>query len=222
MRPHRIIAIIATCCSLLGCQYQEQSITISNDQLGSISGDSHINMPDGSFMSWAEARTETTCSRRWSGQDTILRCSGIFQELTTEPRVSFSYDGAYGDVVSACNQDSRCQTSAEAYVTASGQYSQGNLLVGSYTAITRGDTSFTMELNFFDPEDGDPVFENCERSDDNGDTWRPMSASSGHAQYFEFRLAGDNSSLSIGSDTLFDLEWDFELTSDEEDDFSCE
>jgi len=130
---------------------------------------------------------------------------------------------ATSELLEACGQDPVCQSSATIVLTAQGDYSQSNLLVGEYSFdLDPYAFDMNLEIDWVESNDG-LVAGNCYYSYDDGETWEAGPSHSTHFEsIFSLGMDAEDFSATLGSDSMADIYWGGSLQYGGGLDFSCE
>ncbi len=179
---------------LLSCeqdQSQNQSISLSEDQFGSVSGAVYIKFPGGGvipYLAIKEGR-EIRCLFTEEGRF-LYECTGQYNDFDTELRIQYSYKGNNSDLMDACRSNPLCQYEGVDAVDFDGTYSFSNLLIGKYE-VKVGALHIEKESKFVNSE--------CFAIKDNGDKLSVEGVN------LNFSVWGSSFYQTVGSETIADI-----------------
>ncbi|MDD3887449.1 MAG: hypothetical protein PHN19_01610 [Patescibacteria group bacterium] len=120
---------------LLSCeqdQSQNQTITLSEDQFGSVSGSIYIRFPGGGVIPYSAMKEGRKIQCVFVEDTYKHECNGQYNDFETELRIRYSYKGNNSDLIDACRSNPLCQYEGIDTPDFDGTYSFSNLLIGGY------------------------------------------------------------------------------------------
>jgi len=175
---------------LLSCeqdQSQNQSITLSEDQFGSVSGSIYIRFPGGSIIPYSAMKEGRKIQCVFIEDTYKHECTGQYNEFNTELRIRYGYMGDDSELMDACRSNPLCQYYGIDTVDFDGTYSFSNLLIGQYEVKTEP----SVESWLIDP--------NCFIIEDDGDK------KSIEGESLRFRVYQTSFYQTVGSETVADI-----------------